>query len=162
MNIKILLKYGRKVLNYLFIIAIVFATLYVLQLDISFEGYQTHGLLLGLSFFLLTLLFILRAVLWHRLLERFDVKVSFKVALVSQFKTDLVKYIPGKVWMILLLCHALFAGTLDRDWIANWPNRYPRFQFSCPASLSSVWVVALFWSDHPDTYTGTSDPAGYI
>jgi hypothetical protein len=56
---------------------------------------------MGLSVVVLLAAFFLRAFLWHRLLARFDVKVPFDVALTSQFRTTLTKYVPGKVWSML-------------------------------------------------------------
>ena len=94
-------KIFRVFLNCLPIIAIVFAILYVFSLGLNIEIRQFNTVLAVLSLFLLVLVFFAGAVLWHRILWRFGVEVSFRQALVSQLRTTLMKYIPGKVWVHL-------------------------------------------------------------
>lgn len=83
------------------IIAIFFASIYILRLDLVTAIHKPDWSLLILSLLLLFFVFFLKAFIWHRLLIRFHIHISFTNALRSEFRSILLKYIPGKIWGIL-------------------------------------------------------------
>ena len=95
------MKVFRALLSYVPVIAIVFVIIYVSSLRVNLEVRQFDVLLVLLSLLLLILALLLSTVLWHRILWRFGVEVGFGVAFASQAKAILMKYIPGKVWVLL-------------------------------------------------------------
>lgn len=54
-----------------------------------------------MSMTLLLCVFCLRGLLWHRILLKFNINIRIRDALDSQFRTILLKYIPGKLWILL-------------------------------------------------------------
>ncbi len=89
------------IFKFLPFIAVVFAAAYFLGVDSKLDINRPNFVILGLSYIILILTFISKAVLWYLLLLRFGVKISFRVAFASQFRSILMKYIPGKIWIIL-------------------------------------------------------------
>lgn len=57
--------------------------------------------LLALSFIVLITAFMLRALLWHALLQRSGFKVSARLAFLATSRSLVLKYLPGKVWSTL-------------------------------------------------------------
>lgn len=95
------MKIFKIILNFLPSIAIAFAVIYFIRIDAKIEISQPNFLLLFLSFVILQFAFFSKSVLWYLCLLRFGIRTHFKVAFVSQFKSILMKYIPGKIWVII-------------------------------------------------------------
>lgn len=95
------MKFLKLILRYLPVLAIIFVTIYFLNLDISFTQISLNIFLGFCSLILLLLVFLIRGYIWHRLLKRFHIDVNFGISLESQFKTVYYKYIPGKIWILL-------------------------------------------------------------
>ena len=95
------MKVVKNVINLLPIIAFIFFSIYLFYNDfyLSINPHDFASLIF--SFILLIFVFTLKSFLWHRVLHRFQVKISFKVAFSSQFKSIMMKYIPGKIWVII-------------------------------------------------------------
>ena len=83
--------------NFFPIAAIFFAIVYLVSIDLS--GIEVNVWLFILSVVLLQILFFFRVIIWFLYLKRLDNSLSFRVALVSRFRTILGKYIPGKFWI---------------------------------------------------------------
>jgi len=94
-------KIAKSVFNFLPFIAIIFAALYFHHIDTRLDICLSDVRILFLSFILLIAVFISQAVIWRILLLRFNINVSFNIAFASQFRSILMKYIPGKIWAIV-------------------------------------------------------------
>ena len=92
------LKFLRPALNALPVGAFLFALLYIWRMDTSWHFQSLSMDLLTLSVGMLGIVFIIRAIIWQRVLKRFDVFVDLPAAFYSEAVTVLMKYIPGKVW----------------------------------------------------------------
>jgi hypothetical protein len=95
------MKYFKVFSRYLPVIAIVFVAWYFAGFERFPRIKEFNGLLALASFVVLLVVFLFRALLWHRLLGKFGVGITFKAALLSHFRTILFKYIPGKIWVVV-------------------------------------------------------------
>lgn len=95
------MRYLKKAMNFIPYVAILFAVLYILRLESSFNFEEINTIMLIYSFILLFLVFIIRGLIWHLFLLRFKTKIEKNLSMVSQFRITLTKYIPGKLWTML-------------------------------------------------------------
>ena len=95
------MKLFKSILNYLPFFAVFFAAFYFYRQDLDVSLQKPDFFLLCMSMTLLLCVFCLRGLLWHRILLKFNINISIRDALDSQFRTILLKYIPGKVWILL-------------------------------------------------------------
>jgi len=91
----------RLYISYLPYIAIIFALIYLDKIGYTIKIANVNYFLLVLSVIFLLISFIMRGYIWRRLLFKFNICVSLKIAFISLFKTILTKFIPGKFWSIL-------------------------------------------------------------
>lgn len=88
-------------INFLPFIGVIFAALYFYQIHPRLNTHHPNYPILLSSYIILILAFISRSALWYFILIRFDIHVQFRIAFVSQFRSILMKYIPGKIWVIV-------------------------------------------------------------
>ena len=95
------MKLFKSILNSLPFLAVFFAAFYFYRQELDISLQKPDFFLLSMSMILLFCVFCLRGILWHRILLKFNINVSIRDALDSQFRTILLKYIPGKFWILL-------------------------------------------------------------
>jgi uncharacterized membrane protein YbhN (UPF0104 family) len=91
----------RIVLNYLPAAGLLAVLYYLFRIDFTFDFNDYRWEILIVSFFALGLYYYLIGYSWFIFLRDNQMVVSRSLALASQFKTVLTKYIPGKVWMVV-------------------------------------------------------------
>ncbi len=92
----------KSIIHFLPFLGIVFAFMYFYKtMNISLDLKYLKKSSLIISLFLLMIVFFYRAILWHLLLDRFNINVRFVVSIESRFKPILLKYIPGKIWVLI-------------------------------------------------------------
>ena len=82
-------------------IAVIFAFLYFINLDIYNLRFSINLQFLFYSCIILFFVFFFRSLLWKIVLSKFNINIKFNVAVDSHFSTILYKYIPGKVWGVI-------------------------------------------------------------
>ena len=124
---------GYKLLRYAPLAALTIALLSLLALDSeALRVLEPRWTVLGVSLLLLCSVFALRGLIWGRLLRRFGFGVSVSLALASANRSLLLKYLPGKIWVMLGRAGYVHAAT-----------RYPLLPMSAVSLLLQLLTVTV-------------------
>ena len=126
------MKWFRTCLLYLPGLGLIAAIAFLSGFEWRLEVINVRILPLVLSLALMLSFFTIRAALWQQLLRDQALPCSFEQALLSLWRTSLVKYLPGKIWIVL--------GPAD---IINRATKHPLVRVSLVALVQiglSVWA----------------------